>query len=316
MTQSSEQIVCIGGGTGLSTLLRGLKYHCTPTAIVTMADSGGHSGRLRDEFGILPPGDVRACLVALVDDNKETVLRDLFHYRFQNGSYAGASVGNLLLAALADMHGSFGAAVSLAHDILRLNGRVVPVTLEMTDLLAELDDGTILFGEKTIDLPRQSAGSQIKRVWLQPKVQANPEAIQALTTADVIVLGPGDLYTSIIPNLCVQGVVQAIRKSKAKLVYVANIMTKYNETHGFSVDDYVAKLEVILPRPLDYVIYNSKAIPKTLLDRYTSEQAHPLTVRAPREGWLARPVLSTAGKLARHDSVRLAAAVSEIMQKG
>lgn len=201
-TQKAKQktVVCIGGGTGLSTLLRGLKEYCEPTAIVTMADSGGHSGMLRDELGVLPPGDVRACLVALTDDKKATLLRDLFNYRFINGSYTGANVGNLLLAALNDILGDFNQAVEAAHDLLGLKGHVVPVTLESCDLLAELYDGTILFGEKAIDLPRKNGHLPIKRVWLQPKVSINPRAKEALESAHAIVFGPGDLYTSILPG--------------------------------------------------------------------------------------------------------------------
>lgn len=315
MTSNPKKVACIGGGTGLSTLLRGLKRYYTPTAIVTMADSGGHSGQLRDELGILPPGDVRACLVSLVDDEKETVMRDLFHYRFQNGSYTGASVGNLLLAALADLHGGFGPAVALAHDILRLNGRVVPVTLDPTDLLAELEDGTILFGEKTIDLPKQQKGLKVKRVWLQPKVPVNPEAAAALKEADVIVLGPGDLYTSILPNLYVDGVAEAIAASRARIIYIANIMTKYSETHGFTVETFVTILNQILPRPIDWVVYNSQAVPTQLVDRYKEEQAYPIASGAVQANWVGRAVLSTEGDLARHDSHKLAEAVHEVIER-
>lgn len=308
-----KRIVCLGGGTGLSTLLRGLKRHCEPIAVVTMADSGGHSGRLRDELGMLPPGDVRACLVALADDDKATLLRDLFNYRFMNGSYNGANVGNLLLAALSDILGDFNQAVGAAHNLLDLKGQVLPVTLEPVDLLAELADGTILFGEKAIDLPRTNGHVTIKRVWLQPKVQANPAVIKAVLEADAIVLGPGDLYTSLLPNLHVDGVVEAIRQSKASLIYLANIMTKHGETNGYSVEDYVVALERELPRPIDAVIYNTKPIPPQLQQRYEIEKALPVTPRADRRNWHGVDVLSTAGELARHDSEKLATKLLSIL---
>ncbi len=309
----SKQVVCFGGGTGLSTLLRGLKKYYEPTAIVTMADSGGHSGQLRDEFGILPPGDIRACLVALADDDKVTLLRDLFNYRFMNGSYAGANVGNLLLVALNDILGDFNQAVEAAHNLLGLKGRVIPVTLEPTDLLAELADGTILFGEKAIDLPRASGSVKIKKVWLQPKVKINSLARKAIEDADALVFGPGDLYTSILPNLYVDGVKAAIKKSRAKLIYVANIMTKHGETDSFRVEDFVELLEKQLDRPLDWVVYNSKHIPLRLLEQYKQEQAIPVKTEREDKHWVSADVLSVARNLARHDSQKLAKVLHQLI---
>ncbi len=310
-----KQVVCIGGGTGLSTLLRGLKNYCEPTAIVTMADSGGHSGLLRDELGVLPPGDVRACLVALVDEDKATLLRDLFNYRFLNGSYAGANVGNLLLAALTDILGDFNKGVEAAHDLLGMKGRVLPVTLESCDLLAELHDGTILFGEKAIDIPRNNGHLPIKRVWLQPKVKANPLVINALQSADVIVFGPGDLYTSILPNLYVEGVREAITKSRAKRVYIANIMTKHGETDNFTVNEFVSLLEAEIGKPFYSVIYNKKHIPARLLEMYKGEQAVPVKVVDAKQSWEGVDVLSVAGDLARHDSKKLAKVVWQTVER-
>lgn len=314
LARREKRIVCIGGGTGLSTLLRGLKKYYSPTAVVTMADSGGHSGQLRDELGVLPPGDVRACLVSLVDDDRAPVLRDLFNYRFINGSYTGASVGNLLLAALNDILGDFNKAVDAAHDILGLKGRVVPVTLETTDLLAELDDGTILFGEKAIDLPRNNRHMTIKRVWLQPVPKANKSAVRALEKADVIVLGPGDLYTSILPNLYVFGICGAIERSKASIIYVSNIMTKHGETDNFVIEDFIEKLETHLPRKIDMVLYNTKNVPKYLTDRYKKEKAKQVIPRLSHSNWKGDAVLSTAGDLARHDSEKLGKALFELIE--
>jgi uncharacterized cofD-like protein len=308
-----KNIVCIGGGTGLSTLLRGLKHYAEATAIVGMADSGGHSGRLRDELGILPPGDVRACLVALADDDKVPILRDLFSYRFANGSYSGASVGNLLLAALSDILGDFNQAVDAAQTLLDIKGHVIPVTLEKSDLLAELEDGTILFGEKAIDLPRSNGHMRIQRIWLQPKVEANPKAKQALVDADIITLGPGDLYTSILPNLYVSGITSAIKHSHAKLIYIANIMTKHGETDSFSVKEFVATLEDALEKPVSTVLYNTEQIPNELLSRYQQEKAEPVATTEKRENWIGFPMLSTASGLARHDSEKLAQALVSIL---
>lgn len=309
-----KKVVCLGGGTGLSTLLRGLKKYCHPTAIVTMADSGGHSGRLRDELGVLPPGDVRSCLVALADEKKASLVRDLFNYRFENGSQQGTNVGNLLLAALNDILGDFNKAVAAAHELLGLKGRVVPVTLEPVDLLAELEDGTILFGEKAIDLPRKNGYLRIKRVWLQPRATANPVAVQAIREADAIVLGPGDLYTSILPNLYINGIREAIHASTAPLLYVSNIMTKHGETDGFAVEDFVAVLNGELPRPIDSVLYNSELVPSAIAARYEPEKAAPVLLREKHPDWLGEAVLSTAGDLARHDSDKLGRAVADLIK--
>lgn len=309
----NKNIVCIGGGTGLSTLLRGLKHYCDPTAIVSMSDSGGHSGRLRDELGILPPGDIRACLVALADDDKVPLLRDLFNYRFANGSYSGASVGNLLLAALNDILGDFNQAVDSAHKLLDIKGHVIPVTLERSDLLAELEDGTILFGEKAIDLPRSNGHMRIQRIWLQPKIEANPSAKQALMEADVIMLGPGDLYTSILPNLYVGGITSAIKHSNAKLIFIANIMTKHGETDGFRVNDFVRIIESTLEKSIDAVLYNTELIPEEVREEYKQEKAEPVYVTEPPKEWVGMPMLGTAKGLARHDSEKLAEALLTII---
>lgn len=308
-----KKVVCIGGGTGLSTLLRGIKKYCEPAAIVSMADSGGHSGKLRDEFGMLPPGDVRACLVALADDDKAQLLRDLFNYRFAEGSYSGANVGNLLLTALNDILGDFNKAVEAAHDLLGLKGMVVPVTLESTDLLAELEDGTILFGEKTIDLPRKNGHLKLRRIWLQPKVPSNPKALELIRTADVIILSPGDLYTSILPNLLVDGMREAISMSSAELVYISNIMTKHGETDDFTVEDFVMTLERHIDRPLDMVIYNTHKVPAPLVKKYELEHAIPVVAEHPLPYWQGVDLLSTAGSLARHNSKGLAKALAPLI---
>ena len=309
----AKRIVVIGGGTGNFTVLTGLKkYPFHISAIVSMSDSGGHSGRLRDELGMLPPGDVRACLVALADDEKAPIVRDLFNYRFISGSQSGASVGNLLLTALTDILGDFNKAVKAAHQLLDIKGEVLPVTLDPADLLAELEDGTILFGETRIDVAGDAPRSPIKRVWLQPKPKANPEALAVIKKADLVVLGPGDLYTSIMPNLCIPEIVEALEHTSARLVGNVNIMTKHGETDGFFVDDFVRTVESSIGRPLDFVLYNDKKIPAALAAKYRKEKAIPVRVYKRRSNWRGLDLLSVAGGLARHDSEKLAEAIAQI----
>lgn len=303
-----KKVVVIGGGTGNFSALSGLKQMpVNLAAIVSMSDSGGHSGKLRDELGVLPPGDVRACLVALADDEKAAIVRDLFSYRFEQGSQKGMSIGNLLLTALGDILGGFDKAVDAAHKLLDLKGTVIPVSLEKADLLAELADGTILFGEMAIDLPRENGHLKIRRVWLQPKVKTNPRAIRASKEADMIVFGPGDLYTSIMPNLCTAGILEAIRESGAMLVANVNVMTKHGETDDFSVGDFVSVLESVLPRKIDWVLYNNARVPDRLIRRYRQSKSHPVRALKPAPHWVGADLLSTAGDLVRHDSAKLAA---------
>lgn len=312
-SKTQKKVVVIGGGTGNFSALSGLKYMPVAlSAIVSMSDSGGHSGKLRDELGVLPPGDVRACLVALADDDKAPLVRDLFSYRFDQGSQKGASVGNLLLTALGDILGGFDKAVDAAHKLLDLRGRVIPVSLEKADLLAELEDGTILFGEMAIDLPRENGHLAIKRVWLQPRVRTNPKAEEAVREADMIVFGPGDLYTSIMPNLCTAGMLDAIRDSKGLLVANVNIMTKHGETDDFSVQDFVRVLESVVPRRIDRVLYNNKKVPEKLIRKYRSHASHPVRAIDIQDNWVGADLLSTAGDLIRHDSSKLAAALMEV----
>jgi len=208
--------------------------------VVTMADEGGSTGILREEFGILPPGDVRKALIALADaDNK--LLSELFNYRFKEGAgLTGHNFGNLMLAALERITGGFSSAVKEAEKILGVKGRVLPSTLTKSRLFAELEDGRVIKGEGNIDIPGQDGRARIiKKVWLKPKAAINPEARIEILKADAIVIGPGDLYTSLLPNILVEGVPQAIKESKAKKIYVVNFMTKYGETHGFVAGDFV-----------------------------------------------------------------------------
>lgn len=314
------RVVSIGGGTGSHVVLTGLRrLGIQPAAVVSVADSGGSSGRLRDEFGHLPPGDVRQCLVALMpDDHQSLLLRQLFSYRFDRGEgLNGHSFGNLFLTALMEITGSFERAIAVAAELLKIDGRVLPVSLGRTDLCARLKDGSTLCGEGMID-QRGAAGAGVDYVYLDPRVFVNPEAKAAILEADLVVLGPGDLYTSVIPPLLVEGVVEALRETAAKRVYVVNIMTKPGESDGYRAIDFVEAIQEYLGgAPLDGVVVNSGQPSNRVLSRYQS-QGQELVV--PDVGECSdgpRVVcrdLVTSGMLVRHDPDRLAATLVELWQ--
>ena len=242
--RGEPRIVCLGGGTGLSTVLRGLKLAGNqPTAIVTLTDDGGSSGRLRRDLGMPPPGDVRNCLVALADD--ESVLAEVFQHRFDRGDLEGHSLGNLVLAALTEVAGSFDAAVALSSHVLAISGSVLPATREKAVLVAEMEDGRVVAGETAVASERRA----VRRLRLQPEQpQPHPEAVEALRTADLIVLGPGSLFTSTIPPLLVPGLADAVRSSGARRVYVANLLQEPHETIGYDAATHIERLEQHLGR--------------------------------------------------------------------
>lgn len=312
------KIVVLGGGTGTYVVLSGLRdFPVDLTAVVSMADSGGSSGRLRDEFGILPPGDVRRALLALSALPLEKVnLRQLFDYRFSNGNgLAGHSFGNLFLTALTHITGREDLAIEEAAKILDVHGQVLPVTLDHAHLGARLEDGTIIKGETNIDIRRVRPELRILDVFLDPPAKVFPAAARAILVADLIVLGPGDLYTSLVPNLLVEGVNQAIAKSAGKLVYVCNLMTKHGETDGFTAGDYVLEVKRYLGganKKLTRVLVNNQIdkIPQTLLRRYRQEKSFPVKIdedNCQKLGveLVVRP-LAAVGQLLRHDSQKLA----------
>lgn len=267
MEQMGANIVVIGGGTGSFTLLQGIKqYTHSITALVNMADDGGSTGQLRDEFGVLPPGDVRQCLVALSDSPKA---RDLFNYRFEEGSFKGHAFGNLFLTALERMTGSFAEAVELASDVLKIHGKVEPITLTNVQLCAEGKDGAPIRGEYTI--AHQEIAKRPK-IWLEPEADANPEAIKAILEADMVVIAPGNLYGSLAPALVIKGVQDALKKTKAKCVFVCNLVTKPGPTDGFSVIDFADEIERLAGSEfLDYVVFNNDMPSKELMDKYTHD---------------------------------------------
>ena len=244
------------------------------TAIVTMADDGGSTGILREEFGILPPGDVRRALIALSkSDNK--MLADLFSYRFQEGAgLNGHSFGNLMITALQRITNDFETAIEEAGKILTVEGKVVPVTRRHSKLLAELENGQIIEGETNIDIPQHDGRLKIKKIWLRPAATINPRARQEIMEADLIIIGPGDLYTSLIPNLLVKGMKESLQKTKGKILYFVNLMTKFGETNNFSASDFVKTIEEYLGKgTLDYLAVNNKRPSLSRLRGYIKEKA-------------------------------------------
>lgn len=239
-----KKVVVIGGGTGTFTVLRGLKnYEHDITAIVSMFDSGGSSGVLRDEHGVLPPGDVRRCLVALSDGEQEKMLRKLFNYRFENGNtLKGHSFGNILLTALTDILDGEDKAINAAGALLNIKGKVLPVSLEKAHLCVELENGTIVEGETNIDIPKHDGNLKITKSYLNPNVKVHKKAVEAIEDADAIVFGPGDLYTSLVPNFLVDGVPEAVKRSEAKKLFVLNLFTKWGETHNYTASDYAREM--------------------------------------------------------------------------
>ncbi len=311
--QIAERIVTIGGGTGSFTLLSELKKVASRVqAIVSMTDSGGSSRRLIDEFGRpLPLGDLRQALVALSRTSK--LWRDVFSYRFPEspaGVVGGHALGNLILHALQDLNGGdLLAALEDAEELLNCVGHVIPVTLERSTLCAALDDGTVIRGETTIDHPEARPVRPIARVFLDPPVCVTPRARKALERADRVLIGPGDLYTSVIPCLLVDGVAEALRSGDAEIVYICNVMTKHGETDGFRASDFVREVHRYLGRRVDTVVVNTGAYPPEIVARYAEEGAAPVeadldALRALVPRVLAGPFASTKW-LIRHDAERV-----------
>jgi len=269
------KIVTIGGGTGTSSLLEGLKkYTDNITSIVTVTDTGRSSGKIRSDLNVLSPGDTRNCLIAL--SNSEKLLCDLFQYRFEDGSLEGYSFGNLFIGTLAKITGSFERAVEEASKILKLKGKVLPATFDIVNICAELENGEVLREENEI-IDRHNVKvherSPIKRVFHEPKARVNEGALKAIDEADLIVICPGSLYTSVIGNLLVEGIGEAVNQSKAKKIYVCNIMTQQCQTYGYKASDHVKKVLEYLNGELDYVLINTKRPDERLIEEYEKEYA-------------------------------------------
>jgi uncharacterized cofD-like protein len=310
------KIVAIGGGTGLSTLLRGLKRKTTNlTAVVTVSDDGGSSGRLQKELGVLPPGDVRNCLVALADD--EAMVTDLFRYRFHEGEgLTGHSFGNLFLAAMTGITGNFDHAIKESSRVLNIKGRVLPSTLGVVRLCARLEDGTVVEGETTISQSK----SRIKQVFFDPPYAAPlAEVMAAIRDADAIVLGPGSLFTSILPNFLVDRIAREVAASRALKIYVCNVMTQPGETDGMTAADHVrALLDNAGTNVCDYVVVNDKP-PSKLLEAYAEEGQVPVepdieAIKALGLRPIVENVISETSTV-RHDPERLAQVVIGIVDR-
>ena len=314
-------IVAIGGGTGLSTMLRGLKkYTKNLTAIVTVSDDGGGSGMLRRDIGMLPPGDIRHCMESLA--NTEPVMQQLLTYRFESGTLRGQCFGNLLLAALNGVTGSFDEAVRSMGQVLAISGTVIPVTTTDVRLTATFENGAYVVGESNIFGFKKQQDCRIDHVELLPAhPKAFPAALDAIAAADLILLGPGSLYTSIIPNLLVDGVAEAVAASDAQKIYVCNIMTQDGETEGYTAADHLEALQRHGREGIvDLCLANNAPIPRELAARYSEEDAELLRVDRERIAALGialaeYPLLSAQGGYARHDPALLAQAVMELYRE-
>ena len=314
------RIVAIGGGHGLSAMLRGLKKHSRNiTAIVTVADDGGGSGMLREDLGILPPGDIRNCIMALA--NTEPTMEELLQYRFTDGSLAGQSFGNLFLAAMNGISGSFEEAVHRMGEVLAITGRVLPVTNENIHLEAEFENGIRCLGESKIFYAKKVNDCRIRQVRLVPEhPKALPASLEAIREADLIVIGPGSLYTSIIPNFLVEGISEAVADSKALKILIMNIMTQDGESEGYTGADHVrALLRHGLPGIVDVCIANSRVLPEELLRPYHEEGVGMLELdEAGIESYgigVRKYDLATGTRYIRHDHEALAKAIMEVYRE-
>ena len=313
------EIVAIGGGTGLSTLLSGLKYYTRNiTAIVTVTDEGGSSGRLRGEWGVLPPGDIRNCMLALAE--YDSSLNRLLNYRFDRGELKGHSMGNLILLAATEMTGDFRKAVEELNRLLAIRGKVIPVTNESVVLCAATADGDLLRGELDI----ASRGSRIESIWIEPDdARAFPEALAAIENADAVVLGPGSLFTSIIPNLMFREVSEALKRTAAPKIYITNLMTQPGETDGMTLMDHIRWITRASGTIPDYILVNDEEVPSTLLATYRAAGASPLSLNEENERTLSlmgsklilSGFLDVAGGNVRHNSQKVSETLMRIARE-
>lgn len=309
LTLRRKRVVIIGGGTGLSTLLRGLKkFPLDLTAVVTVADDGGSSGRLRDDLDIPPPGDIRNVMAALSD--AEPLVAEMFQYRFKHSlDLDGHSLGNLMLAALTDITGDFSHAVREMSRVLNVNGTVLPAANQLVTLHAEFEDGTIVSGESKIPAYLQP----IKRVFLEPRdVKTLPDTISAIERADTIIIGPGSLYTSILPNLLVKDIKKALMASNAKKIYICNLMTQAGETYGYSASDHVQALYDHVGHPfLDAILVDKIQVPDFVAERYKKERAKPVEFNEARLQEMGlqvykEDITNIFGEAVRHEPMKVA----------
>lgn len=325
-----KNIVTIGGGTGSYTVLSGLKNlpDVSIAALVSMADDGGSTGVLMDELGVLPPGDVRQCLVALSLHTE--IVRELMNYRFTNGGLKGHSFGNIFLAALEKVAGNFVKGIEIASEILKVKGKVIPITQNPAKLCVELLNGKIIKGEVEIQSAVAIQAYGLRKIYYEKDVLLNEHAKEALLNADIIILGPGNYYCSVIPNLIVKGFKETIKKSKAKIIFPVNLTNKLEHTPGWKVSDYVKNIEEYLGRPIDFILLNNKKPSVQQIKSYELEEGKgvlvmndfndPRIIRAP---FLSTVIYKTQHKKAiraprgfiRHDSEKLAKCINDIINK-
>lgn len=320
MLAQGPRIVALGGGTGLSTILRGLKvYSSNITAIVTVTDDGGSSGKLIKEKGMIPPGDIRNCLVALADAEK--AMTDLFQHRFKadSGALSGHSIGNLLIAALADQsQGDFEGAIEQASKVLNIRGQVVPSTLSHVGLRAVLDDGREVCGETRI----VESARRIRRIFLEPgDVEAYRVAVEAILDADLICIGPGSVYTSVIPNLLVPSIAEALGNSKAKRVYICNVMTQSGESDQFTASEHVTAIQANIEKQLfDYVMLNTANPTPLLVEKYREQGQHIVEPDIDRVKAMGYKVIAgnfmSESDVVRHDPAKLATRLIQLVERG
>jgi uncharacterized cofD-like protein len=311
MYMRSPHVVAIGGGTGLSAILRGIKgYTKNLTAIVTVGDDGGSSGMLRHDLGILPPGDIRNCILALADE--ETIMQKLFNYRFHDGSLAGHNFGNLFLAAMNEISNNFLEAVIQTSQVLQIAGKVLPITLEEMVLVAEMQNGTVVKGESKIPKAALELQTSVKKLSLEnPDVKTLPEIIKAIVMADIVILGPGSLYTSIIANLLIPQVQEAIADGQAYTYYIANIMTQPGETGGYTLEDHVKAIEAhtrVKKKLVQKIVYNTGKIPNDVLKRYRNMNTDVVVAGNPLKDydWITDDFVCIEDLRVRHDAELLA----------
>ena len=308
--KKNKKIVCLGGGNAMpTTVLLGLKkYPVKLSAICAMLDSGGSAGRLRKDYKIVSPGDIRRSFIALA--NTSPVIEELFNYRFQTGELKGHNFANLLITALELSSKNYKETITGLNKLLNVKHEVLPVTLDKSNLYATLENGKTIVGETNIDMPKHNGNLKIKKVFLKPKAKAYPKSLVAIKEADLIIIGPGDLYSSIAQILLTEGISSAIQKSKAKKVYVCNAMTKYGETNNFTLLDFTREVEKLLGDDLDYVIYNDFFPSKERIGNYKKQHPELLElVKAdeslPKRKFIGKNLLSSSGAIV-HDTNKLA----------
>ncbi len=310
--ETVPKVVVVGGGTGLSTILRGLKQkEFDLTAVVTLTDEGGSSGILRKELNVPPPGDIRSNLVALA--TSEEILEKLFSFRFCEGTLNGHTVGNIILAALTKITGSFQSAVEHAGDILSIKGKVLPVSQQECRLIAEFEDGKTICGETNIvDYGKKE--KKIKRVWLDREVELNKKVYESMISSDLIIIGPGSLYTSIIPNLLVSGFRETVQNLHSKIIYISNIMTQPGETTDYTLSDHINEVEKYLGREVDLVIHSLPPDDEEIISRYCEKNSKPIEVDIESDKVIKGKFSQILDNKIRHNSKAISEVVYNILE--